>query len=210
MSRILKAGFAIIFVAVASAAVAQSDGKLMMKLNYNAAAPLGNFKSDYIGNTSFRGGSGELSYWMNPKIAVGVNVGYQSYHQKYARQTYKMEGNQTISAVLTNTVETMPILVNGTYVPLAASGKKLQPYISAGAGLNLVNYKQYFGEFSDGNAGASFAAQAGAGFMVPLGVKLNNASLQLGANFNYMPYNKNGLKSLHNAGVNAGVVFPIK
>ena len=200
----------LIFSGIFSGVFAQSEGRVKMKLAYNAAMPLGDFKSSYISNTSFRGVTGEIGYWFNPKLAIGVQAGYQSYYQKYGRQVYKLDGNQTMSAVLSNTLEMMPVLVNGTFSPLAASGKLIQPYVSAGVGLNMISYTQYYGEFSNGNTHAGFTAQAGAGLMVPLGSRLNNANLQLGATYNYVPYNRNGLKNLNNAGVQVGVVFPLK
>jgi hypothetical protein len=210
MKKISYLGLVFLFVFLSSASFSQTGGNVKMKLNYNIGMPVGNFKGNYISNTSLRGGSGELGYWFNPRVAAGLNVGYQSYQQKFARQTYKVEGNQTISAVLTNTVETMPVMVTGTFAPLANTSKTLQPYLSAGAGVNLVSFRQYYGEFSDGESSASLAAQAGAGFMVPLGAKLNNAALQLGTTFNYSPYKRNGLTNLNTVGFNAGVVFPLK
>jgi hypothetical protein len=200
-----------LFVVLATGAFAQSsDNKLRMKLNYNIAMPIGSFKSDYIGNTSFNGAGGEIGYWFNPRVGLGLNVGYQSFYQKYARLTYKTGDNESISAVLSNTIEQVPVMLKGTFAPMANTTAKVQPYVSAGAGINLVNYQQYFGQFSNSDASSAFTAQAGAGFMVPFGSSLHNAALQVGATYNYTPYNKNGLSNLNNVGVNAGVIFPIK
>lgn len=212
MKNLAKIGLALMLsTTLAIGTYAQSgEGKLKMKLNYNIGLPVGTFKSNYISNSSFNGVNGEIGYWFNPKFGLGLNVGYQSYYQKYGRQTYKIDENQSISAVLSNTLETMPVMLNGTFAPLATSGAKIQPYVSVGAGVSMINYRQYYGEFSDGTASTSFAAQGGAGVMVPLGMKLNNAALQFGGTFNYVPYNKNGLANLNNAGVNAGIIFPIK
>jgi hypothetical protein len=198
-----------IFSFVVNYASAQADGKVKMKLNYNVGLPVGDFKENFISNPSFNGASGEIFYSINPTVALGVNIGYQSYYQKYGRQTYKTGDNETISAVLSNTVEIMPVMLNGTFTPLANSTSKVQPYVSVGAGLNLINYRQYYGEFSDGNASTSFGAQAGAGFMVPFG-KTRTNSFQLGATYNHTPYNANELKSLNSIGVQAGIVFPLK
>jgi hypothetical protein len=211
MKKLAKAGLIMFFAITATSAFAQSgEGKLKMKLNYNIGLPLGSFKSDFISNSSFNGGNGEIGYWFNPSIGLGLNVGYQNYYQKYGRQTYKVDNGETISAVLSNTIESIPVLINGTFAPLAKTAAKIQPYVSVGAGVDMVNYRQYYGEFSSGNSSTSFAAQAGAGFMVPLGTKLNKASLQVGGTFNYVSYKENGLSNLNNAGVNAGVIFPIK
>lgn len=194
-----------LFVNVASA---QADGKVKMKLNYNVGMPLGDFRDNYISNRSFNGANGEISYTVNKGVSLGLNVGYQSYYQKYPRASYKTTQDQTISAVLSNTVELMPVMVNGTLLPLSGAGK-LQPYVSGGVGVNLINYRQYYGEFSEGNASTAFAAQAGAGVMMPLG-KNKASALQVGATYNYTPYKNNGLKNLNTLGVQLGIVFPLK
>lgn len=212
MKQIIKTGIlAVCATIIATSVFSQDgDGKLKMKLNYNVGLPVGKFKSDFISNSSFNGVNGEIGYWFNPHVAVGLTSGYQSYYQKYGRQTYKMEGNQSVSAVVSNAIEIMPLMINGTFAPLANSTHKVHPYVTGGIGANFINYNQYLGEFAGGSANTVFAAQAGAGFMVPFGKKLNNAAFQAGATFNYVPYNKNGLSNLNSAGINAGVIFPLK
>ena len=209
MKTIRQLGLLITFSFAFTAAFAQDAGKVKMKLNYNVAIPVGSLKNDYVNKTSFRGVSGEIGYWFNPKFSLGLGVGFQSFYQKYDRQVYKLDNNQTISAVVSNTLEVMPVTINGTYVPLAGSGNLIQPYVSVGAGLNLINYRQYLGEFSDGDPSSGFTANAGAGVMIPVG-RTKSSSFQLGASYSVTPYNKNGLSSLNSIGVNAGIVFPLK
>jgi len=206
---------AIIFLSIFAAGLitisASAQDKLKMELSYNISSPLGSFKNDYINKTSFRGATGEISYTINPKFSLGLQSGYQNYYQKYDRQMYKLEGNQAVSAVLTNTMDIIPLLLHGTYLPLGTSATaKVQPYISAGAGVNLVNYGQYLGEFGGTESSASFAAQAGAGIQIPFGNKMNQTAVKLGADYNFVNYNKNDLTNLNNVGVHLGVVFGLK
>lgn len=190
---------------------ASAQEKLKMELSYNVAAPLGSFKNDFINKTSFKGGSGEISYSFNPKFSLGLHSGFQSYYQKYDRQVYKLDGNQTVSAVVTNTMEIVPVLLRGTFFPLGASETaKVQPYISAGAGISLVNYGQYLGEFGGTQSSSPFAAQAGAGIKIPFGNKYNQTAFKLGATYNYTNYKRNDITNLNTVGFNAGVVFALK
>lgn len=190
---------------------ASAQDKLKMELSYNMSIPLGSFKNDYIGKTSFRGGVGEISYTFNPKFSLGVQSGYQNYYQKFDRQLYKLEGNQTVSAVLTNTMDIIPVLLRGTFYPLGANtAAPIQPYVSAGAGVNLVNYGQYLGEFGGMQSSTAFAAQAGAGIKIPFGNQRNQTAIKLGAAYNYSAYKNNNLSNLNNVGINAGVVFGLK
>jgi long-subunit fatty acid transport protein len=193
------------------AAHAQSNDKWRMELNYNVSIPTGSFKTNEVGTTSFRGVSGGINYNFNPKFSLGLNVGFQSYYEKLDRQLYKGEGNQTISAVRTNLIDIMPVLLKATYFPIAGtSNSKLQPYLSAGAGVNMVNYQQFYGEFGGSEYAVPLALQAGAGVAVPLGVS-GTTSLKLGATYNYSGYTKNDVNTkLGNVGVNVGLVFPFK
>lgn len=199
--------FAASFISISASA----QNKLKMELSYNVSTPVGSFKNDYISKTSFRGGIGEISYTINPKFSAGLQSGYQNYYQKYDRQVYKLEGNQTVSAVLTNSMDVIPVLLRGTYRPLGTNTSAIvQPYMSAGAGVNLVNYGQYLGEFGGTQSSAAFAAQAGAGVLIPFGKKDNPTNFKLGATYNYSNYNHNEISKLNSVGINAGVVFRLK
>lgn len=190
---------------------ASAQENVKMELNYNVSVPMGSFKNDFINKTSFSGGSGEISYTINPKFSVGLYSGYQSYYQKYDRQVYKLEGNQTVSAVVTNTMDIVPVMLRGTFFPLAASATaKIQPYVSAGAGISLVNYGQYLGEFGGSQSSGSFAGQAGAGLKIPFGNKYNQTAFKLGATYNYTNYKRNEINSLNTLGIHAGIVFALK
>ena len=204
---ILSVLFSVLFT---SSSFAQVTNKWKMQLGYNISAPLGSFKNDYISNTSFRGGVGEISYTVNPKITVGLASGYQDYYQKYGRQVYHSQGNELVSAVISNSMQVVPVLLKGTFSPMGNSSSAIRPYLSAGAGLNLINYKQYLGEFPTSDASGVFAAQAGVGVLVPFNKNNIETGFKLGGTFNYAAYNKNGISNLNSVGVNAGVVFNLR
>lgn len=205
----------IIFIVFALACMmsvgASAQNRLKMELNYNISSPLGSFKNDFINKTSFSGGSGEISYTFNPRFSLGLHSGFQSYYQKYDRQVYKLSGNQIVSAVVTNTLDVVPLVLRGTFFPLGTSETaKVQPYVSAGAGVSLVSYGQYLGEFGGTKSSSSFTAQAGAGIKIPFGHKYNQTGIKLGTTYNYINYNRNDISKLNNVGFNAGVVFGLK
>lgn len=200
-----------VFAVCGMAISASAQNRFKMELGYNVGIPLGSFKSDYIGKTSFRGGIGELSYTINPKFTLGLQSGYQNYYQKYDRQLYKLEGNQTVSAVLSNTMDIVPLILRGTYYPMGTNSTAIvQPYVSAGAGVNLVNYGQYLGEFGGTQSSTAFAVQGGAGIKIPFGNAYNQNGVKIGATYNYANYNQNEISKLNNIGISAGVIFGLK
>jgi len=210
----MKKNLVIVITMVAgclTAVSASAQNRLKMELSYNISTPIGSFKNDFINKTSFNGGVGELSYTINPKFSLGLQSGFQSYYQKYDRQVYKLDGNQLVSAVVSNTMDIIPLVLRGTFQPLGeVDSKKIQPYVTAGAGINLVNYGQYLGEFGGTQSSAAFAAQGGAGIKIPFGNRYNQTAVKLGATYNYSSYNRNELSGLNTLGFQAGVVFALK
>ncbi len=202
---------ALVVLLLAGTLTAQAQkGQLKFDLNYNYSLPVGAFKSDLISKGSAQGGTGSLQYYLTNQWAVGLGAGYQNFQQKYPRTLYEMSKTQTISAVLTNSIETTPIVAKATFRPLADKSGLVQPYVTAGAGASLINYNQYLGEFTSARQNsASFTAQAGAGVMIPFG-KLSASGIQLGADYSYVPYNKSGYNNLNTVNFHAGVFFPLK
>ncbi len=182
-------------------------GTLQMNLNYNYGIPSGAFKSDLVKDNAPRGGRGSIMYSFADRLSAGLESGYQDYYQKYPRDLYHLSNSQDVSAVLTNSIQTIPILLKAKYflVPAAA----VKPYVSLGAGANMIDFKQYLGEFGSGQTTVGFLAQGGLGVMIPFR-KFSNSGINLGASYEYAPYKKNGYKNLNTMNLQAGVVFPIR
>jgi len=181
-------------------------GTLQMNLNYNYGIPLGAFKSDAVKDNSPRGGRGSIMYSFSDRLSGGFESGYQDYYQKYPRNMYQLSGSQEVSAVLTNSIQTTPLLLKAKYFPLPASSVK--PYISVGAGANMISFKQYLGEFGSSTTNVGFLAQGGIGITLPFS-KYGSSGINLGAAYEYAPYRKNGYYNLNTMNLHAGVVFPI-
>lgn len=191
-----------------SALFAQS-GTAKFSLQYNYGIPLGDFKNNYIANSSPRGFMGDLSFGLNYKWALGVGVGFQDYSHKYDRSVYNLAENQQVSGVLSNSIQTVPLLFKVYYTPLGGTGL-IQPYISAGAGVNFVTYNQYLGEFSSyNNSQGRLAAMADAGVIVPFKKWNNSVSFLLGASYNYTDFKESGASNLTNLGIHAGFTFAL-
>ncbi len=185
-------------------------GKVKINLLYNYSLPLGTFKNDLIKNNSPRGFSADVLYWFKPQWGVGGSFGFQDYYQKTPRSVYKLSDGSDISAVLTHSVQTIPIVAKAMYMPMAEKASIIQPYLSAGAGVNLVNFSEYLGEFSSASkTNAKFTAQAGAGVKIPLG-KNDKAGFLLGATYNYTPYNQYDIKNISAVNLQAGLQFKLK
>ncbi len=210
MKQRILAGI-IAFSACVYSNASMAQDKLRLELGYNISMPTGSFKTNEVNNTSFRGAFGEISYPVSNKLSLGLMAGYQAYQQKYERRLYTTADHQTISAVKTNAIDVMPLMLRGTFFPTGGSGKLVQPYLSAGAGVNFVNYAQYLGEFGSSETAFPLAVQAGAGVIIPVGSMLSQTGLKIGATYNYSGYKQDNMNTkLGNIGLHAGVVFPLK
>ena len=199
----------IVALLLISAAVHAQKGNVKADVNYNYSLPMGNFKNNIISNGSPRGGNVSIMYSLSNKLALGGVVGYQDYYQKYPRAVYQTGDHESTSAVLSNSLQSTPLMAKLAYTPLGSSASPIQPYISAGAGFSFVSFKQYLGEFGGTDNSISFAAQAGAGVLIPFG-KLSQAGVRLGADYSYLPYNKNNMGNLTSLDLHAGVYFPLR
>lgn len=196
---------AVVFTTLCAGVQAQR-GELKLGLNYNAAIPTASFK-DKIEETSLRGWRADILYGISDKISVGLGVGFQDFYQKNPRQVYRGVDGSHISAVLTHSIQTIPILAMGRYNfnPQAA----IQPYAALGIGGNLIMFRELLGEFGGTQTKFGFAARPEAGVYIPFS-RTGMTGLTLGASYNFMPYSNNDFNNLNSIGIHAGISFPMR
>lgn len=183
-------------------------GEVKMNLQYNYALPLGSFKTDVISKNSPRGFSGDILYNINNKFSAGLGFGFQDFYEKYPRALYNTGDKEVTSAVLSNSVQVMPVLAKAEFRPVGNKNSLVQPYLSVGAGLGITSFTQYLGEFGGTDNSAGLMLQGSAGVQISL-CKTNKAGLRLGANYNMVSYKRNGFTNFNNLGLSAGVFFPL-
>src|SRR5262245_6558668 len=96
-------------------------GQAKFDLQYNYALPAGSFKSDIISNGSARGFAADILFNVSSKVAVGIGLGYQDFYQKYPRALYNTGDKEVTSAVLSNSVQVIPLLAKAEFYPLSGS-----------------------------------------------------------------------------------------
>ena len=142
-------------------------GQVKMNIQYSYALPLSSFKTDVISNGSARGITGDILFNANNKLSVGLGLGFQDFYQKYPRAVYNTGDKEVTSAVLSNSVQIMPVLAKAELYPLGGKRSVVQPYITAGAGLGITSFTQYLGEFGGTDNSTGFMLQGGAGISLP-------------------------------------------
>jgi len=209
MKKLISAIFSVIILSAFAFHANAQKGEWKLSLNYNYSMPLGSFKSDIIDKSSPLGFSGSFMYGLSDKFSLGIYGGYQDYYQKFPRAVYQTDNHEVTSAVLSNSVQTMPILLKAGFSPLAATHAPVRPYVALGAGVSIIDFTQYLGEFGGTNSSAGFTAQGSAGIKIPFG-KFSKSGVNIGADYNYISYSKFGYNNLNNVSLHAGVYFPLR
>jgi hypothetical protein len=181
--------------------------RVKLNINYGVGIPASASFKDYVSNTSLRGWNANVTYELNDQLSLGLGVGSQSFYQRYPRAVYKTVDGSDLSAVVTNTVTSMPILFQGQFNLLPEA--VVQPYVGLGVGANLVSYSQYFGEFANSRTKFGFAARPEAGVFIPVG-RYRESSIVIGGSYNYLPFKQDNIKNLNNIGIHAGFKFPLR
>jgi hypothetical protein len=178
---------------------------LKLEVAYKAAMPMGNFKN-ITDKTSLNGWEAAVMYGLTDKIAVGVQSGFQDFYQKYGRQVYHGSGSN-ISAVITNSVQVIPLLLKGKYT-FTESGA-IQPFAALGVGGSLVQYSKYYGQFADASSGFGFSAQPEVGIHIPVG-QAKRVGINIAAAYNFTSYKQLDADGLNHATIKAGVSIPMR
>jgi opacity protein-like surface antigen len=178
---------------------AQGQQAFHVNLNYAPSLPLGTFK-DVTDGMSWRAWELNFLYQATSKFSIGLGGASQAYYKKYPQATLH-ESGRDITAVVNNAIELMPVMVKARY---EWGGKLMRPFIGLGAGINLIRYDTYYGEFVDYNHEVQFAAQPEAGIHIPF-TSTNKAGVNIGAGYNYMPFKNADVNTLNNVSFKAGL-----
>jgi len=182
------------------------QGEVRMTASIAGATPSGGLK-DLVDKTSFRGIDLIILYGINDQFAVGLNIAFQDFYQKFPRAIYKLSDGSDISAVLTNSIQTIPLLATLKYNFLPDA--RIQPYGSAGLGGAIVMNKQYIGEYPNEMDKISFAVRPAAGVYIPFN-KEGEVGINLGVNYTYIPYKQDDVSNLSYIGFTIGIGFPMR
>jgi hypothetical protein len=172
---------------------------------YSVGIPVGNF-SNIVDKVSPRGWSVNILYVASDQLSIGLSGGFQDFYQKYPRSVLHEEGSD-ISAVISNSVQTIPVMVKAKY--LFSKEGIIRPFGAIAAGANFVRYDKYYGQFVDSRSKVGFAAQQEAGIHIPVGT-YKNAGVEISAAYNIMPFKYNDAENLNHVSIKAGVSIPLQ
>jgi hypothetical protein len=180
-------------------ALAHGQNNFRININYSPSLPVGDFKNVTDGAT-WRGWEMNLLYQASPRLAVGVGGSSLSFYKKYPQTTFHEPGSD-FTAVVNNAIELIPIMARVKY---NLGTKSVYPFVGLGAGINVIRYDKYYGEFVDYMHVVRFAAQPELGLHIPF-TSSDKVAINLGAGYNFMPFKDGEVDRLDNISFKAGL-----
>jgi opacity protein-like surface antigen len=182
----------------------KAQNPLELNIGYQMNIPAGSFRN-YISNPAYKGFTAGLAVPLNDQFSLGLSVAYNDYYQKYSRAVYDDGKGSAISAVISNSIQQVPIMLTASYTLLKKGF--IRPYIGAGGGMNLISFDQYLGEYDNPQSKVKATLEGEAGFYIPLR-RYSATAIKIGANYQYAPYAKD--INLDNWGIHAGIQFALR
>lgn len=184
--------------------------RLHAAIQYSYSLPQSSLKEDVTEKGSGRGAVVDIQYKINPQYSIGLGFGWQDYFEKFPRKQYQTGENEITSAVLTNSVQIIPIQAMGRFYPLGNSQKSMvQPYLSGGVGFSLISFEQYLGQFGGSDNQFKLSFQAGAGADIRFS-KISRAGFTCGVHYNNTGYDEFGFGNFNSINILAGIYIPLE
>jgi hypothetical protein len=194
----------LLIIAIQNKAWSQ-QGMWRLTPGYSVGIPVGEF-SNIVDKVSPRGWSASILYGVSDQLSVGLAAGWQDFYQKYSRTVLHEEGSD-FSAVISNSVQTIPVMVKVKY--LFSKEGVIRPFGAIAAGANFARYDKYYGQFVDSRSKIGFAAQPEAGIHIPVG-EMKKTGIEISAGYNIMPFKYNDAENLNHVNIKAGVSIPLQ
>jgi hypothetical protein len=183
---------------------AKAQSSLQMNIGYEVNIPSGSFRN-YVTDPAYKGFTAGIAYPVTSQLSLGVRVGYNDYYQKYPRKVYDDGKGSAVSAVVSNSIQQIPIMIDADYTILKKG--RIRPYIAGGGGMNLISFDQYLGEFDNPQSKVKPTVFGDAGIYIPLS-QYSSTAIKVGGGYQYAPFTS-GI-DLNNWGIHAGVRFDLR
>ncbi|WP_185968951.1 OmpW family outer membrane protein [Carboxylicivirga sp. M1479] len=164
---------------------------------YGMAMPMGDTES-YISPTSFRGANIEFEKLVNPRVGVGLLVGWNTFYEAKDRGTYPIQ-NGEITSNQYRYLNAIPVQVTGKYY-FAGDDAMIRPFIGLAGGTYYMEQRVDNGLFSSSAKGWTWSVAPKAGVLVPLSFR---TSLALSVDYS-TSFKSSDLEQQNWLGINVG------
>lgn len=177
----------IIFSLLILSVCAQAQFGYSWRMNYDVAIPMGQFSSDYINQSSWRGISIDNRWEIQPNLTVGFNLGWQVFSQRFNNVTQTFSGGRTtVNGTQFRFVNTYPIQANAHYYFGYEFG--IRPWAGISMGTAFTDQRTQVGFIELKATSWSFALTPQVGVDIP--ISSDNTAFTLNVSYNYFMQNQ--------------------
>ena len=158
----------IISLAILLSIAAAGSAQNIFTLKYGATFPLGEMRSDYIQQISFRNWGLEGRYFMTDNIAIGGSFDWHVFNEDVPAEQYRDE-TVTVYGKQYRYVNAFPFLFTSHYY-IKGDPFALSPYFGLGVGTAKIDQRTEMGVYVVKNNNWHFGLAPEIGLHVPLSV----------------------------------------
>jgi hypothetical protein len=195
MKKIL---FIFIFLAFGATVVQAQESKFSIQYSMGLGlGDMGDFNSQY----SFRGAAIEWRRFLDPSIAVGIDVGWNTFYKEVPNETYT-RGTASLTGKQFRYQNQIPMLAAANYY--FSPGEKLRPFVGLGLGTMYSVRDTQMHVYSIEEDAWHFALNPQAGISYELGY---STSLYVGLKYYVGLQSGDFEKAQSYLGINVGFIF---
>jgi hypothetical protein len=157
-------------------------------INYNLGWGAGNF-NDFISTISYRGFSIDSRWFISDRIAVGGQLGWNGFYEKYDKKTYEFDGGAA-TGIIKTTFYNFTMTLDAYYYPMPEA--MIKPFIGVHVGPEYQTISVQFGRVYIEDDSWQFLVAPEAGVFVQLGAD-SDVGLNLAVKYNYMSFKNTDL-----------------
>jgi outer membrane protein W len=182
----MKRIFLILAMSLACAGIANAqsygnDMKQIYSINWQVNVPVGSSRN-FVSNTNFEGINANWAYFVTDNVAVGLDLGYNNYHQKFSQRVYRPNENTAINAAQYRYTQTFPIKAQVKY--FFTPNSMVKAYAGLGIGALSAGQHIVIQDYDAWNNNWGFLLSPEIGMLVPFGMGSNwGANITAGYNW---------------------------
>ncbi|MBQ2132947.1 MAG: outer membrane beta-barrel protein [Bacteroidales bacterium] len=166
---------------IASAQSYGNDMKQIYSINWQINVPVGS-STDFVSNTTCEGININWAYFVTGNLAVGLDVGYTNYHQKFSQRVYRPNENTAINAAQYRYTQTFPIKAQVKY--FFTPNNMVKAYAGLGMGAMSAGQHIVIQDFDAWDNNWGFLLSPEIGVLIPFGME-NNWGANITAGYNW-------------------------
>jgi len=152
-------------------------------INYNLSWGIGAF-NDFISTLSYRGFSIDSRWFVRERFAVGGQLGWNGFYEKYPNKTYTFDGGSA-TGIINTTYYNFTMTIDAYYYPLPEA--LIKPFIGFHMGPEYQTLSVQFGRVYSEKKNWQFLVAPEAGVFVQLGAD-SDVGLNLAVKYNHIAY----------------------